>query len=323
MDWPDDLKYATVVGHIAYVDSDGTDLNTDPDLVPAKGFVLITPQVRNVSYSGDRGKTVLAARQVRAPLDREGYISANGVRGVTVPASDNEKLRPHNYGYTVSVFIENGERVDPVTIFPKGGETIDLSDILRTKPDVPVPVNPGGTGGKGPQGDKGPKGDPGDPGGKGPVGDKGPKGDPGDPGGKTLKLETATAGAPGLYALTLASDATTDTLTWYSSPNATPAYVTGERNTDQRRLWAVWDISTVSVIGGLEGKPVEIVRGDNWFGKLPKNMTVYENAASPIFDSQWRHVGWLVIKAQDSSVHVYSEYEGLTYIMTCTAFRKT
>lgn len=305
MDWPDDLKYATVVGHIAYVDSDGTDLNTDPDLVPAKGFVLITPQVRNVSYSGDRGKTVLAARQVRAPLDREGYISANGVRGVTVPASDNEKLRPHNYGYTVSVFIENGERVDPVTIFPKGGETIDLSDILRTKPDVPVPVNPGGTGGKGPQGDKG------------------PKGDPGDPGGKTLKLETATAGAPGLYALTLASDATTDTLTWHSSPNATPAYVTGERNTDQRRLWAVWDISTVSVIGGLEGKPVEIVRGDNWFGKLPKNMTVYENAASPIFDPQWQHVGWLVIKAQDSSVHVYSEYEGPTYIMTCTAFRKT
>ena len=70
MDWPDDLKYATVVGHIAYVDSDGTDPNTDPDLVPAKGFVLITPQVRNVSYSGDRGKTVLAARQVRAPLDR-------------------------------------------------------------------------------------------------------------------------------------------------------------------------------------------------------------------------------------------------------------
>lgn len=304
MDWPDDLKYATVVGHIAYVDSDGTDPNTDPDLVPAKGFVLITPQVRNVSYSGDRGKTVLAARQVRAPLDREGYISANGVRGVTVPASDNEKLRPHNYGYTVSVFIENGERVDPVTIFPKGGETIDLSDILRTKPDVPDPVNPGGTGGKGPQGDKGPKGDPGG-------------------AGKTLKLETAAAGAPGLYALTLTSDATTDTLTWYSSPNATPAYVTGERNTDQRRLWAVWDISTVSVIGGLEGKPVEIVRGDNWFGKLPKNMTVYENAASPIFDSQWQHVGWLVIKAQDSSVHVYSEYEGPTYIMTCTAFRKT
>ena len=313
MDWPDDLKYATVVGHIAYVDSDGTDPNTDPDLVPAKGFVLITPQVRNVSYSGDRGKTVLAARQVRAPLDREGYISANGVRGVTVPASDNEKLRPHNYGYTVSVFIENGERVDPVTIFPKGGETIDLSDILRTKPDVPDPVNPGGTGGKGPQGDKGPKGDP---------GDKGPKGDPGGAG-KTLKLETAAAGAPGLYALTLTSDATTDTLTWYSSPNATPTYVTGERNTDRRRLWAVWDISTVSVIGGLEGKPVEIVRGDNWFGKLPKNMTVYENAASPIFDSQWQHVGWLVIKAQDSSVHVYSEYEGPTYIMTCTAFRKT
>ena len=118
MDWPDDLKYATVVGQIAYVDSDGTDPNTDPDLVPAKGFVLITPQVRNVSYSGEHGKAVLAARQVRAPLDREGYISANGVRGVTVPASDNKKLRPHNYGYTVSVFIENGERVDPVTIFP-------------------------------------------------------------------------------------------------------------------------------------------------------------------------------------------------------------
>ena len=52
-------------------------------------------------------------------------------------------------------------------------------------------------------------------------------------------------------------------------------------------------------------------------------MTVYENAASPIFDPQRRHVGWLVIKAQDSSVHVYSEYEGPTYIMTCTAFRKT
>ena len=326
MDWPEDLRYATIAGQIAYLDADGADEGVAPDLTPAEGTVLISPQVRNVSYLGDHGRKILSARPIRGTLDAEGYLVVNGARGVTVPASDNPKLRPNGYGYTISLFIKGAERFDPLTVYPKSGETILLADVLRvvsTAPE-PVPTDPSTPGPKGEPGDKGPPGDkgaPGDPGKQGAPGDKGPPGDKGLS--KPVTLSTEASGYPGYYKLELEDTPNETKLKWFSSPNFVPAYVTGPRDTGNRRLWAVFSLTEVTVIGGTNGGEIQVERGWNWFGKLPQNITVYENAYAPLFDNNWNICGYTTIRAVDSSVRVFSQAEGGVFMTACTAPRKT
>ena len=311
MDWPEDLRYATIAGQIAYLDADGADEGVAPDLTPAEGTVLISPQVRNVSYLGDHGRKILSARPIRGTLDAEGYLVVNGARGVTVPASDNPKLRPNGYGYTISLFIKGAARFEPLTVYPKSGETILLADVLRvvSATPEPAPANPGMPGDKGPAGDKGPVGD------KGPAGDKGPS--------KPVTLSTEPSGYPGYYKLELEDTPNETKLKWFSSPNFAPAYVTGPRDTGNRRLWAVFSLTEVTVIGGTNGGEIQVERGWNWFGKLPQNITVYENAYAPLFDNNWNICGYTTIRAVDSSVRVFSQAEGGVFMTACTAPRKT
>ena len=327
MDWPEDLRYATIAGQIAYLDADGADAGVAPDLAPAEGTVLISPQVRNVSYLGDHGRKILSARPIRGTLDAEGYLVVNGARGVTVPASDNPKLRPNGYGYTISLFIKGAARFDPLTVYPKSGETVLLADVLRVVSAAPEPApspSPTDPGKQGPVGDKGPPGDkgaPGDPGKQGPVGDKGPPGDKGPS--KPVKLTAAKSGYPGYYELQLEDTPEATNLKWFSSPNFAPAYVTGPRDTGNRRLWAVFSLTDVTVIGGTDGGEIQVERGWNWFGKLPQNITVYENAYAPLFDNNWNICGYTTIRAVDSSVRVFSQAEGGVFMTACTAPRKT
>ena len=339
MDWPEDLRYATIAGQIAYLDADGADEGVAPDLTPAEGTVLISPQVRNVSYLGDHGRKILSARPIRGTLDAEGYLVVNGARGVTVPASDNPKLRPNGYGYTISLFIKGAARFEPLTVYPKSGETILLADVLRVVSTAPEPMptpSPSTPGAKGETGDKGPVGDKGPAGDKGPVGDKGPagvpgaKGSPGDKGpvgdkgpSKPVTLSTEPSGYPGYYKLELEDTPNETKLKWFSSPNFAPAYVTGPRDTGNRRLWAVFSLTEVTVIGGTNGGEIQVERGWNWFGKLPQNITVYENAYAPLFDNNWNICGYTTIRAVDSSVRVFSQAEGGVFMTACTAPRKT
>ena len=306
MDWPEDLRYATIAGQIAYLDADGADAGVAPDLAPAEGTVLISPQVRNVSYLGDHGRKILSARPIRGTLDAEGYLVVNGARGVTVPASDNPKLRPNGYGYTISLFIKGAARFDPLTVYPKSGETVLLADVLRVVSAAPEPA---------------PSPSPTDPGKQGPVGDKGPPGDKGPS--KPVKLTAAKSGYPGYYELQLEDTPEATNLKWFSSPNFAPAYVTGPRDTGNRRLWAVFSLTDVTVIGGTDGGEIQVERGWNWFGKLPQNITVYENAYAPLFDNNWNICGYTTIRAVDSSVRVFSQAEGGVFMTACTAPRKT
>lgn len=306
MDWPEDLRYATIAGQIAYLDADGADEGVTPDLTPAEGTVLISPQVRNVSYLGDHGRKILSARPIRGTLDAEGYLVVNGARGVTVPASDNPKLRPNGYGYTISLFIKGAARFEPLTVYPKSGETILLADVLRvvsTAPESMPTPSPSTPGAKGETGDKGP------------VGDKGPS--------KPVTLSTEPSGYPGYYKLELEDTPNETKLKWFSSPNFAPAYVTGPRDTGNRRLWAVFSLTEVTVIGGTNGGEIQVERGWNWFGKLPQNITVYENAYAPLFDNNWNICGYTTIRAVDSSVRVFSQAEGGVFMTACTAPRKT
>jgi len=333
MEWPSDLGYATITGQLVYADSDGTDPDQAPDIVPASGSVLVSPLVPSISYLGEKGHKVLVARAIRADLDDEGFVTVNGRRGITVPAVDSDKLRPRGFGYSITILPVSGTRPTELVVYPKAGDVVDIADLVRADavaPDYTVPVNPGAPGQKGdpgPPGEKGQKGDPGPPGEKGQKGDPGPpgeKGQKGDPGsGKPVTLVTDRSGYPGYYELQLEDTPDATKLKWFSSPNFSPAYVTGPRDTGNRRLWAVFSLTEVTVIGGTNGGEIQVERGWNWFGKLPNNITVYENAYAPLLDNNWKICGYTTIRAADSSVRVYSEAEGGVYMTACTAPRKT
>ena len=384
MEWPSDLGYATITGQLVYADSDGTDPDQAPDIIPASGSVLVSPLVPSISYLGVNGHKVLVARAIRAELDNEGFVTVNGRRGITVPAVDSDKLRPRGFGYSITILPVSGTRPTELVVYPKAGDVVDIADLVRADvvaPDYTVPPSPGTPGDKGPPGDKGAPGDPGkqgppgdkgapgDPGKQGPPGDKGAPGDkgppgdkgapgkqgppgdkgapgdpgkqgppgnkgaPGDPGkqgppgdkgpSKPVTLSTEPSGYPGYYKLELEDTPNETKLKWFSSPNFAPAYVTGPRDTGNRRLWAVFSLTEVTVIGGTNGGEIQVERGWNWFGKLPQNITVYENAYAPLLDNNWKICGYTTIRAADSSVRVYSEAEGGVYMTACTAPRKT
>ena len=309
MEWPSDLGYATITGQLVYADSDGTDPDQAPDIVPASGSVLVSPLVPSISYLGEKGHKVLVARAIRADLDDEGFVTVNGRRGITVPAVDSDKLRPRGFGYSITILPVSGTRPTELVVYPKAGDVVDIADLVRADavaPDYTVPVNPGAPG---------QKGDP------GPPGEKGQKGDPGS--GKPVTLVRDRSGYPGYYELQLEDTPEATKLKWFSSPNFSPAYVTGPRDTGDRRLWAVFSLTEVTVIGGTNGGEIQVERGWNWFGKLPNNITVYENAYAPLLDNNWKICGYTTIRAADSSVRVYSEAEGGVYMTACTTPRKT
>ena len=309
MEWPSDLGYATITGQLVYADSDGTDPDQAPDIVPASGSVLVSPLVPSISYLGENGHKVLVARAIRADLDDEGFVTVNGRRGITVPAVDSDKLRPRGFGYSITILPVSGTRPTELVVYPKAGDVVDIADLVRADvlaPDYTVPVGPGAPG---------QKGDP------GPPGEKGQKGDPGS--GKPVTLVTDRSGYPGYYALQLEDTPEATKLKWFSSPNFSPMYVTGPRDTGNRRLWAVFSLTEVTVIGGTNGGEIQVERGWNWFGKLPNNITVYENAYAPLLDNNWKVCGYTTIRAADSSVRVYAEAEGGVYMTACTAPRKT
>ena len=309
MEWPSDLGYATITGQLVYADSDGTDPDQAPDIVPASGSVLVSPLVPSISYLGEKGHKVLVARAIRADLDDEGFVTVNGRRGITVPAVDSDKLRPRGFGYSITILPVSGTRPTELVVYPKAGDVVDIADLVRADvvaPDYTVPVGPG---------TPGQKGDP------GPPGEKGQKGDPGS--GKPVTLVTDRSGYPGYYELQLEDTPEATKLKWFSSPNFSPAYVTGPRDTGNRRLWAVFSLTYVTVIGGTNGGEIQVERGWNWFGKLPNNITVYENAYAPLLDNNWKICGYTTIRAADSSVRVYSEAEGGVYMTACTVPRKT
>lgn len=297
MEWPSDLGYATITGQLVYADSDGTDPDQAPDIVPASGSVLVSPLVPSISYLGEKGHKVLVARAIRADLDDEGFVTVNGRRGITVPAVDSDKLRPRGFGYSITILPVSGTRPTELVVYPKAGDVVDIADLVRADtvaPDYTVPVNPGAPG---------------------------QKGDPGS--GKPVTLVTDRSGYPGYYELQLEDTPEATKLKWFSSPNFSPAYVTGPRDTGNRRLWAVFSLTEVTVIGGTNGGEIQVERGWNWFGKLPNNITVYENAYAPLLDNNWKICGYTTIRAADSSVRVYAEAEGGVYMTACTAPRKT
>ena len=158
------MQFGTVTGRILATIADRpSDGNVEPDVVPVSGTVRFTPSV-NAAISSSEGAIVLPT-PIDAYLDDQGYLSLNGVRGVSLVATDSPDLNPTGFTYTVS-FIDL--KFDKFALAYKSfsmalpaGSTVDLATVTPVGSSNGAIIIRGEQGEPGPQGDPGPKGDPG------------------------------------------------------------------------------------------------------------------------------------------------------------------
>lgn len=194
------MQFGTVTGRfLAIVADSPADSDDEPDLAPVTGQVRFTPSLA----AGVAEGAIVLPTPVTADLDSQGYVSLNGVRGVTLVATDSTGINPSNFTYAVS-FIDLRYSGIPLTYRSfsfnlPAGTAVDLSEaapvgtsngvaILRGEKGDPGPAGPRGLDGAastvpgpaGPKGDTGPAGPAGAdstvPGPAGPKGDTGATG---------------------------------------------------------------------------------------------------------------------------------------------------
>jgi hypothetical protein len=137
---PSNVSYGTVTGRFLLAYADGSDLDPNPDGVPAKGSVLFTPSpnyVKNVSAS-PAPVTILPAT-VECLLDSDGYVlGSDGTRGVRLVATDDADNNPVDWTWKVT-FRLTDQSDTPTRGIPDfsfelpGGTTVDLTSV------APVP----------------------------------------------------------------------------------------------------------------------------------------------------------------------------------------
>jgi hypothetical protein len=198
------VQYGTVTGRFLATVADTTgDPDTFPDEVPVSGKVRFTPSVSAV-IAETEGAIVLPT-PITADLDAEGYISLNGVRGVSLIATNSTGINPTNFTYTLAfIDLKYGTAALTYRAFNMelpAGTTVDLSDVTPIPVSGGVSITRGEKGETGPIGPAGPQGIQGLTGVAGPDGPVGPKGDTGATGTQGLtgpKGDTGTQGIQGV-----------------------------------------------------------------------------------------------------------------------------
>lgn len=144
MAWPEDLGHGTFTGRFGWMDADGANEGTDPDITAASGgTVEITPAVAAVKYTGAAGPLSLVARRAVGIIDDEGYLCTKradgtaGPRGMSFPATDNAALSPAGWTYRVAVKLPDGITLPTFSTSLATGATVDLATA------VPVDASPG------------------------------------------------------------------------------------------------------------------------------------------------------------------------------------
>lgn len=132
----ENLLYGRVTGRFVAIVNDGEDSNTLPDAVPMNGTVTFTASVSHAQ--NEAISTTLFPEPIECVLDRDGYLTYGGTRGVDLLASDN--LNPKGWAWRVDFNLRAGVHKRSHKSFyfenPSGRET-DLSQV------TPV-VNPAG-----------------------------------------------------------------------------------------------------------------------------------------------------------------------------------
>lgn len=154
---PIDLPTGTVTGTFYFVDEDGVDADTKPELTVVTGTVTFTSSakvLRMVSKSATVIPLVFDAK-----FDGNGNLvprKGNG-NGIELPATDSPLINPINYTWRVTFNLREVEtghtvNIDPFDIQIPTGQTIDLTAVM------PVDTTPGTLTLKGPPGPPGPAG---------------------------------------------------------------------------------------------------------------------------------------------------------------------
>ncbi|WP_141748043.1 LamG domain-containing protein [Brachybacterium sp. HMSC06H03] len=144
MAWPEDLGHGTFTGRFGWMDADGVDEGTEPDITAASGgTVEITPAVTTVRYTGTAGALSLVARRAVGIIDYEGYLCTKnadgtaGPRGMSFPATDNDALTPSEWTYRVSVKLPGG------VALPAFSTSLPTGAVVNLATAIPVDASPG------------------------------------------------------------------------------------------------------------------------------------------------------------------------------------
>lgn len=194
------MQYGTVTGRfLATVADTSGDPDNFPDEVPVTGKVRFTPSVSAV-IAETEGAIVLPT-PITADLDSEGYISLNGVRGVSLIATNSTGINPTDFTYTLAfIDLKYGTTALTYRSFNMdlpANTTVDLSDVTPIPVSGGVSITRGEQGETGPAGPAGPAGPQGVQGLTGAVGPTGPQGTAGATGATGPQGTTGATGAKG------------------------------------------------------------------------------------------------------------------------------
>ena len=128
--WPDDVDYTIVTGRLARVTVDGGDLDSIPDFRAQVGRVVITPDLREVRYSGGLGVMMLSLDVTKATIGPYGNVLApDGQSVLSVLASDSRNLEQTGWTYSVRFELEDGTWGDVSHVLAPAGGSIDLARL--------------------------------------------------------------------------------------------------------------------------------------------------------------------------------------------------
>ena len=133
--WPTDLGYGTLTGRFVYLDGDSDDPGDEPDLIPAAGgTVTVRSNAPLSAYLGSSPLTAVA-REVTGIVDAQGYLcrrTASGLpgpRGLSLVATDSDKLSTEGFNYAVTVKIP-GATIPTMHVSVPAGQTKDITTAV-------------------------------------------------------------------------------------------------------------------------------------------------------------------------------------------------
>ena len=132
---PSNVNYGTVVGQFLLAYADKSDVDPQPDGIPAKGFIYFRPSpIKLLDPSATPNPVTILPAVVECALDEDGYLlGGDETRGVRLVATDDADLNPTGWTWLVEFRLTDQDDV-PVSIpsfsiaLPSG-TTVDLTTV--------------------------------------------------------------------------------------------------------------------------------------------------------------------------------------------------
>jgi hypothetical protein len=102
---PANVGYGYVKARFLLAYTDGADVDTDADAVPATGLVTFTPSAKYIKNTGSTpDPTIIVPSKIVCPVDGDGYLIQPTVGGklVQLVATDDPDLNPSNWTWNVT-----------------------------------------------------------------------------------------------------------------------------------------------------------------------------------------------------------------------------